>query len=132
MRITTAAAPFLLLTSAAFGQYQYYYGPDALNSINTAKWGQNGTLTATAGGLLSYDSNGGSLISKVAVPGGSSFYEVKTKISLAGSGGTYITYLDASTDALSGATTSTGTYYAWEIQNPTFNGSACTAQLAWV
>jgi len=51
------------------GGYQYYY-TDALTSIDGSKWTQNGTLSATATGLTSAATNGGSLISKVAVPDG--------------------------------------------------------------
>ena len=81
--------------SALYGTYTYYY-TDTLTSINTTNWKQNGILTAGTGGLTSSDSNGGSLVSKVAVPDGSSNYEVNTTLTLTQSGGTYVTYLRAS------------------------------------
>jgi len=52
------------------------------------------------------------------------------KLSLAASGGTYVTYLRATSNALA-ANGNTGTFYAIQVQNPTFsqNGAACTATL---
>jgi RHS repeat-associated protein len=108
--------------------YSYYY-TDSLTSINTSNWTENGTLTAGTGGLTSSATDGGSLISKVAVPDGTSNYEVKTTLTLTQSGGTYITYLHASSNAMSGPAP-TGTTYAFEVQNPTFSGSSCSATLA--
>lgn len=122
------AALFAAACSALFAAYTYYL-TDTLTSINTTNWTQNGTLTAGSGGLTSSNANGGSLISKVAVPDGTSDYEVRTTLTLAQSGGTYVTYLRASSNALSGPAVA-GTAYAFEVQNPTFSGSACTATLA--
>ena len=126
--IAIGAAVVAAACSAAFATYTYYY-TDGLTSINTSNWTENGTLTAGSGGLTSSNSNGGSLISKVAVPDGSSNYEVKTTLTLTQSGGTYVTYLRASTNAMSGPAPA-GTTYAFEVQNPTFSGSACTATMA--
>ncbi len=67
-------------------------------------------------------------ISKVSVPDGSSNYEVKTVLTPTQSGGTYVTYLRASTNALSGPTAA-GTAYVFEVQNPTFSGASCSATL---
>ena len=117
----------ILAAGALFGAYQYYYS-DTLTTINTANWSQNGSVTATAGGLTATTANGGSLISKVSVPDGTSQYEVKTTLTLTTSGGTYITYLRASADAMSGPTPR-GTYYSVELQNPTFSGNNCIATL---
>jgi RHS repeat-associated protein len=114
--------------TALFATYTYYF-TDTLTTINTSNWTENGTLTAGSGGLTSSNSNGGSLISKVAVPDGSSNYEVKTTLTLTQSGGTYVTYLRASSNAMSGPAAA-GTTYAFEVQNPTFSGSACSATLA--
>jgi hypothetical protein len=69
------ASAFLFLASSAFAQFTPYYGPDSLTSINTTDWGQNGTLSAS-GGLTSTDADGGSLISKVALPVSHSEYEI--------------------------------------------------------
>jgi RHS repeat-associated protein len=120
--------PIFVLVRAFLAAYTYYY-TDALTSINTSNWWQNGTVTATAGGLYSSDANGGSLISKVAVPDGTSDYEVKATLTLAGSGGSYTVYHRASSDAL--ITPGSGSFYAVELQNPTFNGSACTGTLVY-
>ncbi len=117
----------ILVAGTLLGAYTYYYS-DTLTTINTTNWNQNGSVTATAGGLTATSANGGSLISKVSVPDGTSQYEVKTTLTLATSGGTYISYLRASTDAMSGPTPQ-GTYYSVELQNPTFSGSNCIATL---
>jgi len=117
-----------LLAPAWLGAYQYYYG-DNLTTVDPTKWVQNGSVTATSGGLTAPGANGGSLISTVAVPDGSSKYEVNARLTLGASGGAYVIYLRASNDALSGPAAA-GTYYAVEIQNPTFQGSACTATMA--
>src|SRR5690242_14791625 len=95
------AVTVALVARALFGAYQFYY-TDTLTTINTTNWGQNGSVSATTSGLTASSSNGGSLISKVAVPDGSSEYEVKTTLALTASGGTYVTYLRGSADAMSG------------------------------
>ncbi len=127
-RAVALSAALLTACCALQGQYTYYY-TDTLTSINTSNWTENGTLTAGSGGLTSSNSNGGSLISKVSVPDGSSNYEVKTTLTLTASGGTYAIYLRGSSNAMSGPAAA-GTSYAFEIQNPTFSGSACSATLA--
>jgi hypothetical protein len=49
----------------------------------------NGSVTATGNGLTAPTTNGGSLISKLAVPDGASDYEVKSTLRLTATGGTY-------------------------------------------
>src|SRR5712692_5965587 len=120
---TRTLAPLMLLAAAAFAAYTYYYS-DTLTTISTANWTQNGSVTATGAGLTATSANGGSLISKIAVPGGMSQYEVKITLTLAASGGTYVSYLRASTDAMSGPAAQ-GTYFSVELQNPTFSGGNC-------
>ncbi len=115
-------------TTALWAAYSYYY-TDNLTSIDPTKWTQNGSVTPGAGGLTAPTTNGGSLISLVAVPDGTSDYEVKSTLTLPVSGGTWVHYLRASTDALSGPAP-TGSFYAVELQNPTFTGSTCSATLA--
>ncbi len=112
--------------------YQYYY-TDTLETINTATdWYQNGTAAVLSGwGLSTTTAGGGSLISKLAVQGPSSTnYEVNATLALNASGGDYVEYLRASTNALTG----TGTYFSVEIQNPTFSTNngvvSCSATLA--
>ena len=118
--VITCSAPL-------FGAYSYYWTENWGSSIS-GNWIQVGTISAS-GGLTSASANVGSLISTLAVPGGPSYYEVKTTLTLTQSGGNYITYLHATYDALSGPATA-GTFYAIELQDPTFNGSSCTATLA--
>ena len=126
---TSILVPFALLGSAAFAAYVYYYS-DTLTTINASNWTQNGSVSATSSGLTATTGIGGSLISKVAVPDGSSQYEVKVTLALAASGGTYVSYLRASTNAMSGPAAPQGTYYSVELQNPTFSGGNCSATLA--
>jgi len=92
----------LLLTppGCLLASYTYYY-TDSLTSINTTNWYQNGSLTATSGGLTAPTINGGALISKLAVPDGSANYEIKSTLTLPVSGGTYVQLLRATSNAVS-------------------------------
>jgi hypothetical protein len=113
------------LAVPAFGAYTYYYS-DPLTSINPSNWSQNGSVSGGSTGLTASSSNGGSLISKVAVPGTyPANYEVKVSLNLTASGGTYVTYLRATPNAQSGPA-STGTSYAVELQNPAFSNGVCS------
>src|SRR5438552_18483166 len=94
-------APLFLFANQASAAYQYYF-TDGLTTINTANWTQNGSVRGTSSGLTATSANGGALVSKLAVPDGTSDYEVKMTLPLTSSGGTYITYLHATTDALAG------------------------------
>lgn len=115
---------------ALHAAYSYFY-TDTLATIDTARWQQNGSVTATGSGLTATTAGGGSLIYKQAIPDAiPQDYEAKTTLTLAASGGTYTIYMRASLDARLGPTEA-GTFYAFEIQNPTFNGSSCTATLAY-
>jgi hypothetical protein len=118
----------LAVPACLLGAYAYYF-TDNLTSINTANWYQNGSVTATTGGLTAPTANGGALVSKVAVPGGGSDYEVKSTLTLPVSGGTYAQLVRATTDAKPGPV-ATGTYYSIEVQNPTWSGPYCSATLA--
>src|SRR5438128_1993453 len=91
--------PAVFFAATLFGAYTYYY-TDTLQSVDTTKWTQNGSVAATGSGLTATTPGGGSLISTVAVPDGSSDYEVKATLTLTQSGGTYVSYLRASSDAL--------------------------------
>ena len=106
---------------AGSGGYSYYY-VDELTSINSANWTPNGGVTATSSGLTATSTNGGSLISKVTPPTGNN-YEVKTTLDLPASGGTYVSYLRATTNAQTG-NPATGTFYSLEVM-PSFSGSSC-------
>ncbi len=118
----------LLVAGTAFAFYQDYYY-DYMTTIDSTKWYQNGSLTPTSQGLTSTSDDGGSLISKVAVPDGSSDYQLFGDLIMPTGGGTYYLYLRASSDARSGPNP-TGSFYSVELQNPAWNGGTCTATLA--
>ena len=131
-------AGVLILPAVAFSQaYQYaftdQFSTDA--SIKTA-WQQNNgstfTLDASAG-LTTTSSNGASLIYNGTPLDGSYQYEVNATLKLASSGTNdgYAIYLRASNNALVGPT-STGTFYALELQNVTWSsdGKSCSATYA--
>jgi len=107
---------FLSLTPVlAWAQYTYYF-VDSFWTINSTHWQANGVISGSGAGLISSDSAGGSVISKVAVPGGLAAYEVKTKVRLNRVGGTYVQYLRASPDAKTGPDPS-GAFYSLEWTN---------------
>ncbi len=106
--------------------YVYYYN-DPLTSINPSNWIQNGSVTATSTGLTVPSSNEGSLISSVAVPDGTSDYEVKTTLAIPANGGTYVSYLRASNNAQTGAGT-TESFYALAM-TPAVSSSGCSLTL---
>jgi hypothetical protein len=109
---------------------QYYY-TDTIGWFDPAKWYYNGVLTRPSYGVSTWSAAGGSLVSKTAVPDGTSDYEVRMTLALNiwGSGGKFAILLRATSDARPGPTAA-GTYYSVELQNPTFNGSVCTANVA--
>jgi RHS repeat-associated protein len=125
--INLSGSPSAAMTCPAVPRSYY---SDSLTSINTTNWTQNGSLTPTTGGLTAPAAGGGSLISKLAIPDGTADAEVDLTVDLAASGGTYIAYLRASPDAMSGPSTAAGTYYSFELRNPTWSGSSCSATLA--
>lgn len=115
--------PLLALATTALLMAAYSpYLTDAFTTINLTNWYQNGTLTATAGGLVVSGSSTASLISKVTIPDGTSDGQNEMILTLAASGGVYISYLRANSTAT--------TYYSVELQNPTFSGGFCSATLA--
>ncbi len=109
-------------------QYSYY-GTDTLSSYNNSapNWNINGTgSNSQNAGLTVTSQAGAAYISKGTAPDGTSQYEVKATVKLAGSGGTYVLYLEATPNALLGST-SAGSFYAVAVQNPTFANGGCTA-----
>ena len=89
-------ALFLCLGAALFAQTPYY--TDGFSSIDPTKWQQNGTLEIYVRGLISWDANGGSLISLVPPPDGSGQYEVRTVMDVLDASwpnhaATFVTYL---------------------------------------
>lgn len=124
--------PLLLLlvfSNNALAAYQPYY-TDSLTSANSNwSYANIGNLSFTSSGLTSSTTNGGFAISIIAVPDGTYDYEVNSIIRLSASGGTYVQYLRATYDAVSGPV-SAGTYYAVELQNPTVGGPTWPATLS--
>ncbi|MFN7921463.1 MAG: RHS repeat-associated core domain-containing protein [Bryobacteraceae bacterium] len=120
----------LAAATASHAAYTYYQTGDFLfnsNPYNPAAnvWTKNGTLyTASAYGLQ----GSGSLISVPAVPGNPAYYEVKSLLKIGSTGGyKFVHYLRATSNAyLCGAGES---FYSFEVENPTFNGTAFTASL---
>lgn len=108
--------------------YHYYFS-DQLSAPAPDSWAIKGDSAITAEGVTSSSATGAVYLSRVPVPDGSSDYEVRTVLNLKESGGVYTTYLHASRDALAGPAAS-GSYYAVELQNPTFSEKGCTATLS--
>lgn len=116
---TLAAVLALGLVGVSFGAYTYYV-TDALiySPYDTNLWLSNGAQPSG-----SWFTNAGSLISKTAVPDGSSEYEVKTGLSTFYGTGYTIHYLRASNDAMHGNGSTQGTYYAVQYGIDINNGS---------
>ncbi len=108
-----------LAATPAWAEYQYYVN-DSLQSINPTAWSSSGQLSPSAAGLAASAADGGSLISRVPIPDGTSEAEVDLTISLKASGGVYTAFLQASSDARTGSS-SAGSYLAFEMQNPQFD-----------
>src|ERR1700730_11896162 len=122
-------AAALLFTSPLWSAYQYYLA-DSLTAVDNGKWLSAGTMSASSAGLAAADANGGSLISRLPIPDGSSEAEVRMTVRLAASGGAYTAFLQASPDARTGGA-SAGTFLAFEMQNPTFDAAGhCAANFA--
>ncbi|HVN78122.1 MAG TPA: hypothetical protein VMW38_03935, partial [Terriglobia bacterium] len=123
----------LLMTAGYLGAepraaYQYYFTePQSQSPFSLTNWWINGSVSTGPTGFSAASANGGSLISKLA-NGGTTQYEVKTILTLTVSGGTYIHYLRASQDAMSGPA-ATGTFYSIELKNVTINGSSGSGTL---
>lgn len=108
--------------------YNYYFS-ESLAAMKQDSWAIQGDANITADGLTSASPTGTALLSRAPVPDGTSEYEVRTVLNLKQSGGVYTIYLHASPDALAGPAAA-GSYYAVELQNPTFTEQGCTATLA--
>ena len=112
------AAMALAAALPVSAQYQFYL-TDHLTSVDSTKWATSGAVAASSGGLTAANAAGGSLISKVPIPDGSSEAEIDMTLALKSSGGSYTEFLQASTDARTAA--ATGNYLAFEMQNPIVN-----------
>jgi hypothetical protein len=116
-----------LLTAAPLQGGVQYYLMDKLTGADPARWVSVGRVSHGALGLEAPDPDGGALISKEPVPDGTAEAEVLATIALNSSGGVYTEYLQASMDANTGGNGS-GSYLAFEMQNPTFDsGGLCAA-----
>ena len=116
----------LLLSTPGWAAYQYYF-TDNLTSVNAANWNTTGNVGASSLGLAASESAGGTLISRIPIPDGTYEAEVRTTLKLTSSGGTYTSYLQASADAATSGSGS-GTYLAFEMQNPQFDSNGgCAA-----
>ena len=116
------------LTCPAEATGYNYYLSNVLPSFKPEDWIVAGDANITSDGLTSASPRGAALVSRVAVPDGTSEYEVRAALNLKESGGVYSIYLEASPDAMAGPSAS-GSYYAVELQNPTFSAQGCTAML---
>ena len=115
----------LLAACQARGGYQYYIA-DSLTSIDPAKWSTVGAPSPSSTGLTAPGASGGSLISRVPIPDGTSEAQVRITLGLTASGGTYTAFLGASADARTSGG-GAGTYLAVEMQNPTLADNYCLA-----
>ena len=117
-----ATMGLLLLTACpSWAGYQYYFS-DSLKLMDSVRWNASGVLAPGVAGLTASDSNGGSLISRLPIPDGSSDAEVAITLTLTTSGGTYTGFLQSSPDARTG-NASAGSYVALEMQNPQFDAA---------
>ena len=120
----------LLLTAIAIvagAAYPYQHVQDF--TVGLANWQPNGVSSSTSPFWAASASNGGSLISQHPNLAGVNTYEIKAQLTLGSSGGNFVFYLAAPTNALMGQTSANGAFYALEIANPTFTGSSCLATL---
>ena len=113
----------LLAAGTCAAAYQYTLN-DPLTTIYSW-WTQNGSVTATSTGLTTSSSSGGSLIYTNNVY---TDEELKVTLNVTASGGNYVGYLRATTNAWLG-TSAQGTFYAVEVRNPTFTPAGCAATL---
>jgi RHS repeat-associated protein len=114
----------LSLTAAASAAYVYDF-PNLLSPYVASQWNINGSLNTTT--LPISSSTGGSLIFKSTIPGNPAAYEVKATFNVGSTGGNYLIYLRATSNALLSA--NQGTFYAVKVENPTYTGSECDANL---
>jgi len=128
MKISRVLLAALACLAPVFASYTYDYS-SLLNPFNSNWWANNGgTNSISTNFYTNTSSTGGSLIfnSGTPLPSPSNNYEVKTTLTLAASGGTYVTYIRATANGML-AKGNQGTFYAVEIANPTFTNGVCTA-----
>ena len=111
-----------LIAAAPLTAGVQYYLTDKLTSIDPAKWTVVGGPAASLAGLANASSNAGSLISKVKIPDGSNEAEIDATLTLIASGGVYTEMVQATPDAHT-ANQGSGSYLAFEMQNPKFDST---------
>ncbi|MBL8241703.1 MAG: hypothetical protein JNM66_30030, partial [Bryobacterales bacterium] len=94
------------------------------SSTLSANWTVNGTVNGNGPGLVSNSSNGGSAIFAGTVPAPTADYESTITMKTTATGGSFVIYARASSNALLGPTLQ-GSFYAIEF-TPTVVGSGCT------
>jgi hypothetical protein len=119
--VKTLTLAAILLSAAPIQAAVQYYLTDKLTAIDPSKWTTVGALSPDARGLSAPEPKGGALISNIPVPDGTSEAEVLANIALTNSGGVYTEYLQASANANT-AEGGSGSYLAFEMQDPTFDG----------
>jgi len=128
-RIVLAVLILLVFANVVQATYNWYY-TDGLTSINGSYWTQNGSLTAGSTGVTT--TTAGSLVSGVTAPTYPNDYQVNATINLPGntSGGYYGILLRATSNGMMSASSTQGSFYLLELQNPTFSNGTCSAVLA--
>ena len=132
-RASLLALALAACSSYAFAARNAYTFVNPTGGAPYANWGHQWSLSGQhhrhGRGKLAWqstDPNGTALISTKAVPDGSSNYDLEMDLSLPSSGGTYVMYLAASSNAYLAPSGSQGSYYAFEI-TPTIASGACSA-----
>ena len=115
------------LPCSAWGSYSYFATTMLQSQNNDAPtFFINGATSSNAAGLAIASAAGGSYIWRGTTPDATYQYEVAATLNLPSSGGNYVLYLEATSNAVLGSS-STGSFYAFAIQNPTFANGGCTA-----
>lgn len=108
--LLTCGAPLLLAQGGMTPYVQDFYNNSSKTNSN---WTINGSASYGSGELQIPSASGASLISKVAVPDGTTQYQVATEGSYMG-GGAFTLYLEATSNALFNPTgASTGSFYVF-------------------
>jgi hypothetical protein len=126
------------LTRPAEAAYQYYVD-DYFPSIDASRWISNGTVAGGTQGLTGYYVASGSVVSRIAVPDGTSNYEAQMTVHLNSANQTgnsvYAVMARASADARMGVSavplSSTGTFYAFAMVNPWYTSYTGMPGFGW-
>ncbi|MBI2685178.1 MAG: RHS repeat-associated core domain-containing protein [Acidobacteria bacterium] len=124
-----AALGLLCLALPLAAAYTYFLTDTFASGVNATTWQSNGTIAGDGtAGLYSTATNGGSVIYKNAITDGvlgtDVAYEVRATLKIGASGGTFVLYSHATTDALTGPAAQ-GSFYAVEM-TPTLSGGGCS------